>query len=102
MRIRKNTDKAFVALRLLSEAVKNRVLLYLECALAECLDFAEGFSAMVEWEVIDKIFNAWVDFTMKYLCQRLWRNRAGRILHGLFKQVSILELRDFYFGLAYI
>ena len=80
---RRNPDKAFIALRMLSYAA-NRLLAHYEQALVELLDFAKSSPEMVEWDEVDKIFTVWMYSKLRGFDMS---DKTGRILADLFRGV---------------
>ena len=81
---RKNPEKAFIALRMISHIIANRSRDYLEQILIELLDFAERSPEMVEWDEVDKIFSVWMQIRLGRIGEF---NKARRILADLFRLV---------------
>ena len=62
MYTRENPEKAFVTLRMISQATEHLCRLHLEQVYIESLlEFSESSLEMVEWDDLDVISGSWID-----------------------------------------
>ena len=84
---RRNPEKAFIALRMISQVAMRFDLDTLGVVLTELLGFAESSPEMVEWAEVDKIFSV-MSFTF---VSAYASDDTGRLLADLFRGVFTLS-----------